>query len=363
MLSIGSSAPISAKPSAGSGTRSKSFVQDAEACRRRDQDCVYELLLIVTPQTSLTGLTLFIDGLRAVNRVSGAVLFKWQIATLNGEPVAASNGLPIVADCAIYDAPTLPHVAVFASYELSEVKVQPLASFIRRAARHGSKLLGIDQGAVFLAQLGLLNGFRATAHWEVIPSLTERFPKVSFVDELFVRDRNRLTCAGHTACLDFALDIAEQAHGKALALAAASELIYDRIRPGTQSQRMFETSSKSVMSGPLARATGLMAEHIGDPLPIRRIAVSAGISMRQLECHFQTYLKVSPQRYCLLLRLSHARKLLLYSSMKIGAISAACGFASQGSFTRAFSTEFHVTPTSYRRRFLDSQDRPYVVQI
>lgn len=323
----------------------------------------FEVLLIPTPGTSLTGFTLFLDGLRAANRVSGTQLFKWHIATADGRPVSASNNMPIVANSALAEAPLPGNVAVFASYELSRTAAQGIAGFVRHAARRGTHLIGIDQGAVLLASLGLLDGYQATAHWEVLPSLVERFPSVTFVDELFVQDRDRLTCAGHTACLDLALHIAERQFGRAVALAAASELIYDRIRPSSQLQRLFESTSRHPLSAPVRHALQLMRDHVIDPLPIARVAKQAGVSTRQLECHFQTYLRTPPQRYYLLLRLSQARKLLLYSSMRIGEVSAACGFTSQGSFARAFSSNYKTTPTSYRRRFLDRQDRPYLAHI
>lgn len=322
-----------------------------------------EFLLVVTARTSLTGLTLFIDCLRAVNRVSGAELFRWKIATVDGKAVEASNGFPIPADFSLAQVGVSSHVVVFASYEPSASEEPALTSFLRRAVRFGSELIAIDQAVPLLAKLGLLDGYRATSHWEAVPSLAERFGKVSFSADVFVRDRNRTTCAGHTACLDLALSLTESLFGKSLAMGAASELIYDRIRSGSQPQRGLEPTLKAALSAPVSRAVALMMESLAEPQSIAEIAAASGLSTRQLECHFRTYLKISPQRYCLLLRLAHARKLLLYSPMRIGEVSVACGFSSQGSFTRAFSGEYRVTPTVYRRRYLETQDRPFMAHI
>lgn len=322
-----------------------------------------EFLLVVAPRTSMTGLALFIDCLRAVNRISGSELFRWTIATVEGRTVEASNGFPIPPNCSLAEAKPCSRVVVFASYEPSGEEEQLLAIFLRRAARFGSELIAIDQASVLFAKLGLLDGYRATSHWEVLPSLAERFPDVTFSADVFVCDRNRTTCAGHTACLDLALHLTESLFGKALAMGAASELIYDRMRSASQPQRELEPSLRVSLSAPVGRAIALMTANLAEPRSIAAIAAASGLSTRQLECHFQTYLKVSPQRYYLLLRLAHARKLLLYSSMRIGEVSMACGFSSQGSLTRAFNGEYAATPTAYRRRYLDSQDRPFIAHL
>ena len=61
---------------------------------------------------------------------------------------------------------------------------------------------GVSGGAYVLARSGLLDGYRATIHWEHLPAFSEEFPHVSVERNLFVIDRDRLTCAGGIAALD-----------------------------------------------------------------------------------------------------------------------------------------------------------------
>jgi AraC family carnitine catabolism transcriptional activator len=325
----------------------------------------FAALLIITPETSLLGLTCLVDGMRAANRVSGSSLFGWRLASLDGQPVAASNGFPILVDEALLGAVPPPrHVVVFvlASYEQPEALARSLIRYLRAAARQGCTLVGIDQGALLLAAAGLLDGRRATSHWEAVPSLAERFPVVEFAEELFVVDRDRVTCAGHAACLDLVLHLVEVAHGRALAVAAARELVHARPRPGSQPQRCFAPEEARSLSEPVRRALAFMQENLAEPVRSRRVAAAAGLSARQLDTRFRGELRASPMRYYLRLRLALARKLLLYSSMRVSEIACACGFASQANFARTFAKEFRVTPTGYRRNFLASQDRPYVFE-
>lgn len=334
--------------------------RDGAEAQTVGQGEVFDALLIVTPGINMLTLTSLVDGMRAANRMSGARLFDWRIATVDGRAIEASNGFPVPADLALAAAPLSPNVFVLGSYEPPSAIARPIVRFLRRAARHGCSLAGIDQGTPILAAAGLLDGYRATTHWEVIPPLSERYPKVEFVEQIFVIDRDRVTCAGHTTCIDLLLHMMVTLHGRSLALAVAREMIHGRLRSGQERQRLLDPGLIGTSSRHLDRAIALMRDHLAEPVRIERIASMVGLSLRQLESQFRSRLKSTPLRYYLSLRLSLARELLLYSSMRIGEVSSACGFSSQAGFTRAFQREFGVTPTGYRQNFRRSLDRPYV---
>src|SRR3546814_3880335 len=62
-------------------------------------------------------------------------------------------------------------------------------------------------GAYALARAGLLNGYRCSTHWENLIALRQEFPAIGFEEEVFVVDRNRVTCTGGAAPLDMMLQI------------------------------------------------------------------------------------------------------------------------------------------------------------
>lgn len=325
---------------------------------RKTAASVFDALFVVAPNTNMLTVTALIDGMRAANRMGNAEFFRYRIATVDGKAAVASNGFLVPAQHALPEAPPADHIFVLASYEPKPTVVRPFIRYLRKAARHAPCFYGIDQGSLILAEAGLLDSHRATTHWEVLPSLLERYPKVSFVEELFVVDRARVTCAGHTACVDLIVHIIADRYGSPLAASVMREMIYGRLRNGQERQRLLETGSAGTPDHPLGRAITIMSNNLDSPLPISRISERSGISRRQLETLFEQHLRRSPARHYMGLRLSLARELLLYSSLRIVDVSSACGFASQANFARAFSREYETTPSAYRVNFRETLDRP-----
>jgi AraC family carnitine catabolism transcriptional activator len=314
-------------------------------------------VFLVAANTNMLTLTSLIDGMRAANRLGDSECFRYSIATTDGQAAVASNGFIVPAQHALSDAPIAPHIFVLASYEPKPQVIRQFLRFVRKAAHRGATLYGIDQGSLILAEAGLLDGHRATTHWEVLPSLQDRHPNVSFAEELFVMDGKRVTCAGHSACLDLIVQIIADHHGPALASSVMQEMIYSRRRNGQERQRTL-TGPVDGADSPLGKAVAIMSNHLDAPLPIDRIAKLSRISRRRLESLFDLHMGCSPARHYMGLRLSLARELLLYSSMRMVEISSICGFASQANFARAFAREYGTAPTAYRRNFREMLDRP-----
>ena len=322
---------------------------------------IFDALLAVAPNTNMLEVTALVDGMRAVNRMGNAEFFRFRIATSDGHAVTASNGFPIPAELSLADAPLADHVFVLSSYELKAAMAQRFQRYLRKVKRHKPRFYGIDQGSVVLAAAGLLDGHRATTHWEVLPSLLDRFPDVSFVEELYVVDRQVATCAGHTACIDLIVHITAEHFGAAIAASAMQEMIYGRLRNGYERQRLLIAGATEMPSPSLGKAVSLMSSNLDAPLSIARIAERCRISRRQLENLSNKYLGCSPAQHYMKLRLSLARELLLYSSILMIDISNACGFASQANFSRAFVNAYGTTPSRYRRNFSETLDRPIAI--
>ena len=84
-----------------------------------------------------------------------------------------------------------------------------------------------------LAEAGLLDGRRATAHWKVGQELAESYPKVTVISEsIWVRDGNIYSSAGISAGIDLALAWVEEDGGNAIASQVVRELVLFLRRPG-----------------------------------------------------------------------------------------------------------------------------------
>lgn len=206
------------------------------------------------------------------------------------------------------------------------------------------------QVAPALAQLGLLDGYRAAVHWRWQDDFTERFPKVIATSHLFDWDRDRLSACGGLAVLDLLLAVLARDHGAELAGAVSEELVVERIREGGERQRIPLQNRIGSSHPKLTQAVLLMEANIEEPLTTDEIAQHVCVSRRQLERIFKQYLNRVPSQYYLELRLNKARQLLMQTSKSIIQIGLSCGFSSGPHFSSAYRNFFGATPREDRNQ-------------
>lgn len=97
--------------------------------------------------------------------------------------------------------------------------------FLRRIAPTCRLVTSVCTGALVLGAAGLLDGYRATSHWSSIDQLS--LLGAEPVAQRVVRDRNRITGAGVTSGIDFALTVAAELFGPAIAQEIQLQMEYD----------------------------------------------------------------------------------------------------------------------------------------
>ena len=180
---------------------------------------------LLVQEFTLIAFTSAVEPLRMANRLSGKRLYEWQILSVDGGPVHASNGLIFTADVAAPDAHGLDLVLVCAGERVPQYTDRGLLAALRRVAQWAPRLGALCTASHSLARAGLLDGYRCTIHWENLASFREEFPQVVVSQELFEIDRDRYTCAGGTAPLDLMLNIVRRDHGAALATAINPSMV------------------------------------------------------------------------------------------------------------------------------------------
>lgn len=225
-----------------------------------------------------------------------------------------------------------------------------LASAIKQLVRTNCMLGGISAGIYPMAQLGLLDGYRAAVHWRWQDDFTERFTKVIVTSHLFDWDRERLTACGGLAVLDLLLAVLARDHGAELAGAVSEELVVERIREGAERQRIPLQNRLGSSHPKLTQAVLLMEANIEEPLTTDEIAQHVCVSRRQLERIFKQYLNRVPSQYYLELRLNKARQMLMQTSKSIIQIGLSCGFSSGPHFSSAYRNFFGATPREDRNQ-------------
>ncbi len=313
-------------------------------------DAPQRLGFLLVPQFSMLAFVSAIEPLRVANRLAGRDLYRWDIISRDGQSIAASNGMSLVADRSIADASGYPLAVICAGFDPEQYYDRRLKNWLQRLNSENADLGAMDTGSFLLARAGLLDGYRATTHWESLDSFRETFPKVEAENALFIMDRNRLTCAGGTAALDMMLHLISLQHGHRLAAAVSEQFIHAQIRDPRDRQRMEPRIRQGITHSGLARVIALMESNLEDPLGSEALAAAAGMSLRQLERVFDRHFGMSPRRYYLDLRLQRARALLQYTDLPVVEIAVACGFGSAAHFSRSYRAWADKAPSTERRR-------------
>jgi AraC family carnitine catabolism transcriptional activator len=269
---------------------------------------------------------------------------------VDGQAVTASNGIPVSVEGTLADLVQADLLVVSASYDHEQGMTREIFNELRRLARTGALLGATDTGAFLLAGAGVLEGYRATCHWEALPAFRETFPSVIAEDARYVIDRGRMTASGGASALDMMIDWLAAIEGEALAASVAESLVHDR-HPGATGEGRTPLSRRYAGADPrLLAAIAAMEAALEEPLPVAGIARRAGLSQRQLDRLFRARFGAGPKDFYLRLRLERAERLLHYSKLSVREVAVASGFGSLAQFSRTYKARFGLPPSRQRTR-------------
>jgi transcriptional regulator GlxA family with amidase domain len=310
-------------------------------------------IFVLLDKFTMLSFSCAIEPLRLANYVAGKPLYTWKLAGENGREATCSNGATFKLDMGLEEVDREDVILVCGGIDIQKATTKPVLNWLRREARRGNTIGGMCTGAYALARAGLLDGKRATIHWENQDGFMEEFEEVKLTKSVFVMDGNRLTTAGGTSSIDLILKIVAADHGNDLANTVADLLIYSAIRTDQDTQRLSIPTRIGVRHPKLSQVIQLMEANIEDPLSPADLAEKVGMSTRQLERLFRRYLNRSPKRYYMELRLQKARNLLMQTDMSVINVALACGFASPSHFSKCYRAHYNTTP--YRERGTQGQ--------
>jgi transcriptional regulator GlxA family with amidase domain len=307
----------------------------------------------VLPNFTTIGLASAVETLRMANLAARLPLYRTVLIAASPEPVVASNGMRVLPDHSIADAPALDALFVVGANPIDRSRsgTRALIDWLRQLARQRLPLGGICTGSYLLAKAELLDGYRCTIHWEDLQALQEHFPDIIISSQLFELDRDRFTCSGGVAAMDMMLQlVARQAGGQGIAAKAAELLLCDRVRGERERQRVPLRTLLGSAQPKLSQVVAIMEANLEEPLALEELASLNEVTVRQLERLFHKYLQRTPSQYYLELRLSRARELLLRSDVQVREVALACGFSSPAHFSKSYSRFFGLSPLGERRQ-------------
>ncbi len=305
--------------------------------------------ILTAPGFNMAATVGFIDAFRACNYLAGEPLFQWSLQHIGVDAPVASNGIGLQSN-PVEPLGKTPDIGVISTSWAPEAAYGAMTPVVRRWARFGAALAGLDTGAFVLAEAGLLAGKRATVHYEHIDAFAETFPKVRTTEDLYTIDGSLMTAAGGVAATDLALQIVKARAGEALANAAARYIFHERLRPEGARQMPGGAEPTGATVPPEVRAAiQFMEDHLEDVAPMPAIAAHAGIGQRRLERLFRRFIGRTPARYYSDVRLDRARGLATQTDLPLREIALACGFASPEHFSRAYRKRFGAPPRTDRQ--------------
>lgn len=278
-----------------------------------------------------------LEPLRLANQLSGHSVCQWQILSLDGQQLNASNGIA-TATARLDQAPPFDVLILCGGDNLHLQPDHPeLRPQLKYWAAQPIGLGALGNAGWLLAQIGALEGFRCSLP-EPAASLTfAAFNKLTPVAAPFCVDRQRLTCVGPQAVQGLMHELLARTHGRGLILRMEKHAV----RQARPLLPLHDAPEK------LQATLALMNEHLRRTLGIDELANTMGISQRHLERLFKRSLGCSPSRHYLDLRLQQARQLLRAGEHSLSDVAGECGFVSVQHFFRCYRQYFGAHPRDH----------------
>ncbi|MEM1317582.1 MAG: GlxA family transcriptional regulator [Pseudomonadota bacterium] len=318
------------------------------------------IVFFLVPDFSMIAFSTAIEALRLANRMLCWKSYDWRLASVDGQPVRASNGVEVSVNTSLADERRMlagrerpDMVFVCSGINVEKFTDKSVLGWVREEHKRGVSVGGLCTGAYILASAGLLSGRRCAIHWENLPGFQEKFPKADVYADLFEVDGNVWTCAGGTAALDMMLSLIAEDHDENLINAVCEQALTDRVRGPHDRQRLPLRARLGVQNVRILSIIEMMEANLSEPLTLLEIADYAGLSRRQIERLFRQNMGRSPARYYLEIRLDRARHLLLQSTLPVIEVAVACGFVSASHFSKCYRELYGRSPQQERNERID----------
>ncbi|SIT77275.1 GlxA family transcriptional regulator [Pontibaca methylaminivorans] len=312
---------------------------------------------VLARRFTLSAFANFVDMLRLAadeGDRSRPIHCSWRVLSVTPEPVRSSCGIAVTPDEALGDPERFDYIVIVGGL-IDEIEhlAPEYAAFLHRAAAARVPLVGVCTGAFILHRAGLMQGYRCCVSWFHHDDFLEQFEGILPVsDQIYVVDRDRLTCSGGASSAHLAAFLIDRHMGRAVAQKSLHIMIIDEAMAADDPQPGLPLELKT--HDPLVRRALLILQQSMDAPPgVGAVAERLGVSRRKLERHFAAALGISPAEAFLRVRLSQVRLLLARSTRTIGEIALQTGFCDASHLIRVFRQQMGVTPDTWRNSLGD----------
>ncbi len=265
--------------------------------------------------------------------------------------VRTNVGLPVLVEAGLDRLSSADLAIVVCWDDIATRPPEPVLQALRTVVAGGGRVLSQCTGAFVLAAASLLDGRRATTHWQYAGELARRYPRIQ-VDPgvLYVDEGQVITSAGTAAGIDACLHVVRLEHGAAVANQLARRMVVAPHRDGGQAQFVPVLVDSPDSQAELAVLHEWVQRHLHQPVTVADLARRVHMSPRTFARWFAARTGTTPHQWLTSQRLIMAQELLERTGRGVEQIAADCGLTPL-MLRRHFASRWGITPQAYRRRF------------
>ncbi len=281
-------------------------------------------------------------------------LFETQIVSTDGKPVLAQGNVRLETDLSIHDvdrtdcvviSPLLPNITPLPQ------DLDVLRQWLEKMKAQNTLIAAVCTGAFLLAQMGLLDGKKATTNWQFARLFKKQFPRVRLVSEDILTEDDNIICTGAaTAVNNLSLHLISRYGSRKLVNVCSKALLID---PNRSSQASYTMSIPFRSHGDMQvlKAQELIESAYASIKTIDDIARNVGISPRHFKRRFKKATGDLPLKYLQKVRIDAAKEWLETTHETIDKITGSVGYSDISSFSRLFKQHTQISPKIYREKF------------
>lgn len=281
-------------------------------------------------------------------------LFETEILTSDGLSINAFGGIPVHPHRSIGEVVRTDYVIVAPSLPYSTPMVSNLGTvrdWITTQRTNEATIATGCTGTFLLAEMGLLDGKKATTNLQFAQLFKKTYPDVRLQPEkMIVEDDGIISTGAATAVYNLILHIISEFGSEKLASACAKTFLIDSAREN-QAPYLVSLPLKTHGDSQILMAQTFIEENFSTIKTVDGVAKKVGISLRHFNRRFKQATGESPLKYLQRKRIDAAKEILETTKDSIDEITWAVGYQDVSSFCRLFKQTTELPPKAYRDKF------------
>lgn len=292
-----------------------------------------------------------VEAFGRADELTGEPLYELSVASVEEGTFGAQGGVRLVVDGGLELLEGAGTIVIPGWRSVHEPAPARLIEALQKAHNSGTRIVSICAGSFVLGAAGLLDGKRATAHWNSTEILAQKFPKVQVEHGMiYVDEGSIITSAGGAAGVDLCLHLIRRDYGIEVANRTARRMVTPPMREGNQAQ-LIQQPVPLRKTKTLAPLLDDLRSHLNTPMVIEQLAVQVGMSRRTFLRRFHDATGTTPGEWMLTVRLEKACALLESGKMSVDRVAEQAGFGSPETLRHHFRQRLNTTPTRWRKEF------------